>query len=150
MQLTSPAFANGGQIPRRYTCDGDDVSPPLQWSEAPAQTRSFALICRDPDAPSGMWYHWAAFDIAPDSVALPEHCPARCETMRQARTDFGKTGYGGPCPPQSHGRHHYHFTLYALDADRLAVAAGADCRAVETALGNHILATAELVGLYAR
>ncbi len=150
MRLTSAAFANGGEIPARFTCDGENLSPPLAWSGAPPGTRSFAIVCRDPDAPSGPWYHWAALDIARIVDALQEHCRPGSPAMRQAINDFAKRGYGGPCPPHGHGRHHYHFTLYALDVEQLDVPVSAHCRNVENAARAHALATAELIGVYAR
>jgi Raf kinase inhibitor-like YbhB/YbcL family protein len=149
LRLTSPAFTAEGTIPVRYTCDGEDMSPPLSWSGAPQGTRSFALICRDPDAPAGVWYHWALFDIAQDRHGLEERCRPG-GGMHQAVNDFGQRGYGGPCPPHGHGRHHYHFTLYALSVEYLDVAPGAHCRDVEAAARAHALATAELTGLYGR
>jgi Raf kinase inhibitor-like YbhB/YbcL family protein len=150
MRLISAGFANGGEIPARFTCDGDNLSPPLAWSGAPAGTRSLALVCSDPDAPAGTWYHWAAFDIPCTLDALEEHCRPASTTMRQAINDFGKRGYGGPCPPSGHGRHHYRFILYALDAEHLDVPASAHCRDVVKAAKAHALATAELIGVYVR
>lgn len=150
MKLISSAFTGGKEIPRRFTCDGDDVSPPLAWSGVPSGTRSFALVCRDPDAPSGDWYHWAAFNVPANVTMLPEHCPARATGMRQAANDFGKREYGGPCPPRGHGRHHYHFMLYALNVERLDVSDDADCRKVEAMAKAHAIASAELTGLYGR
>ncbi len=149
MRLTSTAFRPGGTIPARFTCDGENLSPPLAWSGAPEGTRSFALVCRDPDAPAGVWYHWAIFDIAPGRDGLEEHCRPS-GGVHQAVNDFGQRGYGGPCPPHGHGRHHYHFTLYALDVEHLDVPAGARCREVEAEAKAHALAEAELTGLYAR
>ncbi len=150
--LESTAFADGAPIPRRYTCEGDDLSPPLRWHGAPAATRSFALICSDADAPVGTWYHWAIFDLPATTTELAEgHVrDARVGSVRQALTDFGRPGYGGPCPPKGHGTHHYTFHLMALDVATLAVADRADCRAVERAASGHILAQARLVGTYAR
>ena len=150
MQLTSSAFSPNGTIAARFTCDGADVSPPLAWSGAPPETRSFALVCSDPDAPAGTWYHWAAFDIPAGSQALAEHIRADSSGLRHAVNDFGKAAYGGPCPPRGHGTHHYIFTLYALSVEHLELGAGADCRAVEKAAKAHALATARLTGLYAR
>ncbi len=150
MRLTSAGFTNGSEIPARFTCDGANLSPPLAWSGAPPGTRSFAILCRDPDAPSGTWYHWAAFDIPRGAEALEERLPPGSATIRQAINDFGKRGYGGPCPPHGHGSHHYHFALYALDVEHLDVPASARCRDVEKAAKAHALAAAELVGLYAR
>jgi Raf kinase inhibitor-like YbhB/YbcL family protein len=150
MRLTSSAFAQGDKIPTRFTCDGADVSPPLAWSGAPAGTRSFCLVCSDPDAPAGVWFHWAIFDIPGDATRLPEHLPVEHAAMRQALNDFHRPGYRGPCPPHGHGRHHYQFKLYALGAERLGVPSGADCRAVEAAAEAHALAAAELVAVYSR
>ena len=150
-KLSSSSFGDGEGIPTRHTCDGADISPALQWSAAPSGTRSFALICADPDAPAGIWYHWAIFDIPPTTKGLPEHCSPRAyEGIRQAANDFGRTGYGGPCPPRGHGRHHYRFTLYALYVDHLPVKGSARCRDVEHAAKEHSLAQAELIGLYGR
>jgi Raf kinase inhibitor-like YbhB/YbcL family protein len=104
MELASSAFADGSAIPRRFTCDGDNLSPPLQWSGAPAGTRSFVLLCDDPDAPSGTWHHWAAYDIPPTAVELAVGA-AQDKKMKQAVNDFRKPGYGGPCPPHGHGPH---------------------------------------------
>lgn len=151
-QLLSPAFAQGQVIPARYTCDGDDISPPLRWSEAPAGTRSLALLCSDPDAPAGTWWHWAVYDIGADSSALPEAYPtdARVGPSRQATNDFRRTGYGGPCPPPGHGVHHYHFRLLALSVERLELGEGARCPEVGEAAAPHVLAQAELIGTYSR
>lgn len=150
MQLTSAAFSDKGKIPARFTCDGADISPPLAWSGAPTETRSFALICSDPDAPSGVWYHWAAFDIPAGSHALAEHMRADSTALQQAVNDFGKPGYGGPCPPHGHGTHHYSFSLYALNVEHLDVSARAHCREVEKFAKAHALAAAKLTGLYVR
>ena len=150
MHLTTTAFAAGGRIPARYTCKGDDLSPPLAWSGQPPATRSFALVCSDPDAPAGTWYHWAAFDIPRDLHALEEHCRPTRPALRQAINDFGKRGYGGPCPPPGHGPHHYLFTLYALDREQLDLPDGARCREVERAAKAHALDSARLIGVYER
>ncbi len=150
MRLSSPAFENGGKIPGRFTCDGDDISPALAWSGAPAAARSFVIICRDPDAPAGTWYHWAAFNIPCNANSLAEHCLPGSAALRQAINDFGKKGYGGPCPPHGHGRHHYHFVLYALNEDRIDAPGSAHCRDIETAAKAHAIETAELIGIYER
>ena len=150
MRLTSTAFANRAEIPERYTCDGENLSPPLAWSGAPPAAGSFAIICRDPDAPAGVWYHWAAFDISRTEDKLAEHCAPEAAALRQAINDFGKRGYGGPCPPHGHGPHHYHFTLYALDIEHIDASTRAHCREIEDAAKAHALARAELIGLYAR
>jgi Raf kinase inhibitor-like YbhB/YbcL family protein len=151
MRLRSTAFPDGAAIPRRFTCAGDDVSPPLEWSEVPAGTRSFALFCDDPDAPGGTWHHWAAYDIAPTLARLPLDAGNNAATLgfKQAANDFGKPGYGGPCPPPG-APHHYHFRLLALSVDRLSVAGDPSCVAVESEARKHHLAEATLVGIYRR
>lgn len=142
MRLTSTAFPQGGKIPTRFTCDGADVSPPLSWSSPPKEAQSFALVCSDPDAPSGVWYHWAIFDVPQEPSGLAECCDTGAAGARQARNDFGKTGYGGPCPPRGHGRHHYHFKLFALNVPRLNLPATTGCRELEEATQSHAIATA--------
>ena len=152
MTLTSTAFADGERIPELYTCDGADISPPLRWFGAPAGVRSFAVLCDDPDAPGGTWTHWAVFDIAASAGGMRESYPkgARVDDVRQAVTDFGRPGYGGPCPPPGHGVHHYNFRVLALDVERLDVPEGAAFKDVEAAAKAHVLAEAELVGTYSR
>ena len=151
MRLSSSAFRDGDTIPRRYTCDGENLSPPLEWNDAPAGTRSFALLCDDPDAPSGTWRHWAIYDLPPDAAGLPEGAGIHGGEAdgKQAANDFGHEAYGGPCPPRGHGTHHYHFRLLALSADSLKLRA-ATCRDVEREAKRHVLAEAVLVGLYRR
>jgi hypothetical protein len=147
--LTSTAFAAGGPVPRQYTCDGKNISPPLSWSGAPPGTRSFALICDDPDAPGGTWFHWALHGIPAETNGLPEALrPAA--GMKHGINDFGRKRYDGPCPPRGHGPHHYRFRLYALSVGTLEARDDAQCRDVERAARAHALATAELAGLYAR
>jgi Raf kinase inhibitor-like YbhB/YbcL family protein len=152
MRLISTAFADGAAIPRRHTCDGEDTSPPLAWNDAPTKARSFALVCGDPDAPSGTWHHWAAYDIAADQTALEVDAARHADSLgfRQATNDFQRVGYGGPCPPHRHGPHHYHFRLMALSIDHLPVKKGASCRDVEREARKHMLAEAVLVGTYER
>jgi Raf kinase inhibitor-like YbhB/YbcL family protein len=152
MRLRSTAFSDGGPIPRRYSCDGDDLSPPLQWSDAPAETRSFVVLCDDPDAPAGTWHHWAAYDIPANHTMLPEGAArsAGREGLKQATNDFGRTGYGGPCPPRGHGTHHYHFQLLALSGSSLSVQKHPSCRDVEREARKQLIAEATLVGLYER
>jgi Raf kinase inhibitor-like YbhB/YbcL family protein len=152
MKLTSTAFGEGGRIPTHYTCEGDDVSPPLAWSGAPAGTQSFALLCDDPDAPAGTWHHWAAYDIPVETSSLPEAYPTSGTVgeVRQATNSFGRIGYGGPCPPPGHGTHHYHFLVFALDCASLGLPAGADFVAVASAVAEHAMGQAELVGTYSR
>jgi Raf kinase inhibitor-like YbhB/YbcL family protein len=152
MKLTSAAFGEGERIPVRHTCEDDDVSPPLAWSEVPAGTKGLALVCADPDAPAGTWYHWAIFDLPAGLTELkegigPGDAPANA---KQATTDFGKRRYGGPCPPPGHGTHRYYFTLTALDVERLPVGDAPHCRDVEMAVREHALAEAVLLGTYSR
>ncbi|MFQ5775713.1 MAG: YbhB/YbcL family Raf kinase inhibitor-like protein [Kiloniellaceae bacterium] len=151
-QLSSTAFADGERIPTRYTCEGEDVSPPLAWSGAPEGTRSYALLCDDPDAPGGTWHHWALFDIPAETASLPEAYATdpQVGSTRQAVTDFRRTGYGGPCPPPGHGVHHYHFRVLALAVERLEVAPNPRCPDVAAAARPHVLAEARLVGTYSR
>ena len=151
-ELTSSAFAQNERIPRIYTCEGEDISPPLAWSGAPPDTRSFVLLCDDPDAPAGVWRHWAAYNIPAERTDLPEHFSTgeRVGDVRQAFNDFARTGYGGPCPPPGHGTHHYHFRLLALAVYILPLDEGARCAEVETAAADHALAEAELIGIYSR
>lgn len=152
LDLTSPAFGQGEEIPRKYTCGGDNVSPPLGWNGTPDGTRSFVLLCNDPDAPGGTFRHWAAYDIPPDRLELREgHGPETLhDGVRQAINDFGTPGYGGPCPPEGHGAHHYHFRLMALSEPSLPLAPGCSCEEVEAAAERHVFAETELVGLYQR
>ena len=152
MRLNSSAFADGSVIPRRYSCDGEDLSPPLDWSGVPSGTRSLVLLCDDPDAPAGTWHHWAAYDIPADRTAVAEGAAKHAERLgfSQAINDFRRSGYGGPCPPAGHGSHHYHFRLLALSIDRLVVRKEATCRDVAREARGHILAEAVLVGVYQR
>jgi hypothetical protein len=151
MNLTSKAFKEGGEIPKKYTCDGEDISPQIMWDGVPAQTKSIALICDDPDAPGGTWVQWVIFNLPADYTELPDDIPKEKELKNKARqgvNDFGKTGYGGPCPPP--GVHHrYFFKLYALDSV-LELDAGAAKRQVETAMKGHILDEGKLMGKYKR
>lgn len=150
LQLTSGAFTDGGEIPARYTCDGQNVSPPLAWPGAPAATRSFVLIVDDPDAPDPqaprmVWVHWVLYNLPAATDHLPEAVHALPAGTVSGNTDFQHTGYGGPCPPI--GRHRYFFKLYALDTllpDRGAVGK----MSVEQAMRGHILEEAQLMGTY--
>jgi len=143
--LRSSSFSGGARIPRRHTCEGQDISPPLSWSEPPAGTSGLALLVVDPDAPSGTFTHWIAwgFDLGAGGLAEGARAPS------EGRNDFGTTGYRGPCPPRRHGSHRYVFMLYAVDAAP-ALEPGADRAAFERALEGHVLDVAELVGLYER
>jgi Raf kinase inhibitor-like YbhB/YbcL family protein len=141
--LTSEAFADGQPIPTEFSCDGADRPPPLAWGEPPEGTLSFALIVDDPDAPSGTFRHWGAYDIPADARSLPG-------SFQQATNDFGKTGYGGPCPPKGHGPHHYRFKLMALDVDKLDAGTNPNVARVEAQASSHLLGRAELTGTYER
>jgi Raf kinase inhibitor-like YbhB/YbcL family protein len=143
LDLTSTVFQNGQAIPAQYSCDGADQPPPLAWGEPPAGTKSFALVVDDPDAPNSTFRHWGAYNIPASARSL-------AGSFDVAVNDFGKPGYGGPCPPKGHGPHHYHFKLFALDADRLDLAAGAKVVEVEQQAERHALGRAELIGLYER
>ena len=152
LRLESPAFAPGGRIPDRFTCEGGDASPPLGWSGAPQGTRGYALVCSDPDAPSGTFYHWAVYDIPAEAHGLAERqrTGERGGPYVHALNDFGRPGYGGPCPPRGHGPHRYRFRLYAVDTARLPIGAHPGCRDVERTAHAHALAEAELVGTFSR
>jgi hypothetical protein len=145
MSLSS-VFADGGSIPPVYTCDGTNVSPPLAWQGAPEGTKSFALIVGDPDAPSGVWVHWVAYNIPGELSRLSPPLP---KNVLQGKNSFDKTVYGGPCPPKEGGPHRYFFRLYALDA-LLNLAPGADIATLKAAMRGHVLGGAELMGLYDR
>jgi len=153
--LKSPAFEPGTVIPRRHTGDGEDLSPPLTWSGLPPDTRELALIVDDPDAPSPQpWVHWVIFKIpAADSAIAegvpPKPAPSFPSGAIQGKNSWGTIGYRGPAPPKGHGVHRYHFRLFALDAP-LSVAAGIDKPGLLKAMQGHILAEAELVGIYQR
>ncbi len=147
LTLTVPTFAAGDMIPKRYTCEGQNVSPALHWSDAPASARGYALIVDDPDAPGGTFTHWVLFDIPGDQSGLAEGEKA---IGVAGKNDFGRSGYGGPCPPRGHGPHRYYFTLYALDVAALKLKAGAARREVDAALRGHILAQAQYMGRYER
>jgi hypothetical protein len=149
MRLSSPAFEDRKPIPRRFTCEGEDLSPPLEWSGAPAEARSFVLLCDDPDAPAGTWHHWAAYDIPSASNSLPEGA-GRSGNLKHATNDFHRPGYGGPCPPRGHGPHRYHFRLLALAIDRLPVSKAPSCVDTEREARKHVLVEATLIGIYQR
>ena len=142
--LRSSAFADGDEIPRQFTCDWDNVSPPLAWSQTPPGTKSFALIMADPDAPGGTFTHWLLYDVPASTIEIDGHVAGH-----MLANDFGRPGYGGPCPPRGHGPHRYVFTLYAVDVPALEVQ-GQTRGALERALRPHTLATARLVGRYER
>lgn len=150
MKLTSSAFAEGAMIPKKYTCDGEDISPPLAWSEVPAGARSLALICDDPDAPVGTWVHWVFFNLPPTLSGLPEGVPPDKGSQVggvQATNSWKRIGYGGPCPPS--GTHRYFFKLYALST-QLNLGSSATAKDVQSAMKGHVLAEAQLMGRYQR
>ena len=151
LSVSSPAFEEGQEIPARYTCEGQDISPPLNWEGVPAGTRSLALIADDPDAPGGVFTHWVIFNILAESRQLSEAVPTTPRLSGgalQGRNDFGGTGYGGPCPPPG-PVHHYRFTLYALDK-QLELKAAPSKQQVLNATSGHVLAQGRLVGTYRR
>lgn len=148
--LSSNAFHDNGEIPARYTCEGQNISPPLAWSGAPAATRSFVLIADDPDAPDPqaprmVWVHWVLYNLPANAEHLPEAVSALPPGTIAGITDFQRTGYGGPCPPI--GRHRYFFKLYALDT-LLPDHGTASKTQIEHAMAGHILAQAQLMGTY--
>lgn len=145
--LKSSAFADGSTLPIKFTCDGADQSPPLEWSVPPDGTRSFALVVDDPDAPSGIFRHWGTWNIPASTHGIDE---GQASQFPQAINDFGEQGYGGACPPKGHGPHHYRFKLLALDTDRLDLPAGAKVSELEKAAAEHMLGRAELTGTYER
>ena len=151
LSLSSTAFRDGERIPAKYTCEGQDISPQLEWDGVPEESKSLALIMDDPDAPGGVFTHWVLFNLPPDSRDLPEAVPSASQLSSgalQGRNDFSRMGYGGPCPPP--GRpHHYRFTLYALDK-QLDLRAGVSKEQLLEAMKGHILEQARLTGTYQR
>jgi Raf kinase inhibitor-like YbhB/YbcL family protein len=145
MKINSPEFSEGGSIPTRFTCDGEDVSPPLEFANVPENAKSLALIVDDPDAPSGTFTHWIVWGLEPDTKNLaPATVPSG---PRQGKNDFGKTSYGGPCPPS--GTHRYFFRLYALDK-QLDLRDGSTRAELERAMKEHLFDAAVLMGKYSR
>src|SRR2546425_812332 len=151
LKVQSSAFTEGSTIPAKHTCDGADVSPAVSWSGVPAEAKSLALICHDPDAPAGDWVHWVLFDLPSSLTQLPEGVPKEAELKgggRQGMNDFSRIGYNGPCPPRGPA-HRYYFTLYALDK-MLGLPAKATRDEVLRATKGHVLAETQLMGRYAR
>jgi Raf kinase inhibitor-like YbhB/YbcL family protein len=156
--LTSPAFKNNGVIPEQYSfngmgCTGKNVSPPLEWKNPPAGTKSFALMVHDPDAPTGSgWWHWVVYNIPADAKSLPEGATADTlpKGAMMGNSDFGKPGWGGPCPPPGSGKHHYNFSLFALKVDKIEVPPGASPAMVGFNAKANAIATARLTGLFSR
>ena len=150
IQIKSMAFEEGGMIPKKYTCDGPNISPSLSWDSIPEGTKSLALICDDPDAPGGTWVHWVIFNIPANIKELTENKPPQKPISigaKQGRNDFGQIGYGGPCPPG--GTHRYYFKLYVLDKE-INLEAGATKAQLLNAMEGHMLAEGKLMGKYKR
>ncbi|HEX3901873.1 MAG TPA: YbhB/YbcL family Raf kinase inhibitor-like protein [Polyangia bacterium] len=159
--LTSSDFKNNAAIPVKYSfnamgCTGENVSPALEWKNPPAGTKSFALMAHDPDAPTGSgWWHWVVYNIPADATSLPEGAGAAAGTAlpkgaTQGNTDFGKPGWGGPCPPPGSGKHHYNFTLFALKVDKIEVPPGASPAMVGFNANANAIGKAKLTGLFSR
>ena len=150
IEVTSSSFGEGEMIPAKYTCEGQDISPPITWGDVPGETKSLALIADDPDAPGGTWVHWVVFNIPHTSNGLPENLPARERLdngVVHGINDFKKIGYGGPCPPS--GTHRYYFKLYAL-SERLDLDPGATKQELLDAMEGKALAEGKLMGKYGR
>jgi Raf kinase inhibitor-like YbhB/YbcL family protein len=152
LELTSPVLRQGDRVPDGFTCVGKDISPPLAWSNAPRGTRSWALFCDDPDAPTGTWRHWCVFDLPASIHSLPEGWTPIGVTAGalQGRNDFRRIGYGGPCPPVGHGVHRYRFRIIALRVETLGLPDRASCREVEEAAEDLALEEAVLVATFSR
>lgn len=148
-RLTSPAFADGAPIPVRYTCDGDERTPLLTWSDPPAGTKSFVLIADDPDAPRGTFTHWVLYNIPGDTSELGESVGDGTVGLA-GRNSFGRTGYGGPCPPPESDAHRYRFNIHALDVPTIGSEKGQTREDVEGLISDHVLGVARLVGTYRR
>jgi Raf kinase inhibitor-like YbhB/YbcL family protein len=151
IQLRSSGVTHGGEIQRRYTCDGEDLSPPLSWEGVPEGTASLALIADDPDAPVGTWVHWVLYGLDPAARELPEGVPTNDTVLggaRQGRNDFRRIGYGGPCPPPN-GAHRYFFTIYAL-SEAVDLESGATKAELLAAMEGKVLAQGQLMGTYRR
>jgi len=146
LTLSSAAFDNEGQIPSKYTCEGENTSPELKWGPTPKQAQSYALIVDDPDAPVGTFTHWVLFDIPARAEGLPENA----DEGVSGQNDFENVGYGGPCPPSGDKPHRYFFRLHALDTETLELQEGASREEVEDAMKDHVVATAEVMGTYQR
>ena len=150
LTLSSPNFSDGGSLPVEFTCNGEDISPELEWSGAPTNSKSFALIMQDPDAPGGVFTHWMIYDMAISMIYLPKRMSPMAKVMggsMQGTNDFGDVGYGGPCPPPGE-THHYVFTLYALDVAKCGVSGTFKGPDVLAAIRGHVLGQAALTGVY--
>ncbi len=148
-KLSVEGFREGDTIPKRHTCEGADLSPAIQWQDAPVTTKSFALIVDDPDAPVGTWNHWLLWDI-PAGVNRLEEGFRPGDVGVSGKNDFGRRGYGGPCPPKGHGPHRYYFKLYAVDTESLRLREGAKRAELDRALRGRVLAEAQYMGRYER
>ena len=151
IKLTSSAFAEGELIPAKFTCSGENVSPPLAWTNVPPEAKSLALVVDDPDAPRGTWVHWVAYNLPPTTKELTEGIPAQesiASGGQQGKNDFGKLGYGGPCPPPG-ATHRYYFKLYALNTE-LTLPAGATKQDLLKAMYGHIIDQGQLLGRFKR
>ena len=150
LTVTSTSFTQGGMIPRNYTCDGNNVSPPLSWSKGPEGTKSYVLISDDPDAPVGTWVHWVLYNLPVNVTSLSENIPKMKQLENgslHGKNDFGRFEYGGPCPPG--GTHRYYFKIYALDT-MISAGPGLTKKQLLKEMDKHILAQGELVGKYSR
>lgn len=157
LTVTSPAFAEGQTIPRRYTGEGEDVSPPLAFAGVPPKAVELALVCADPDAPVGTWYHWVLYGLKPDTTSLPEGLPREAQlaspvAAKQGRNSWpnDNVGYRGPMPPRGHGRHRYIFTLYALDQPVTLPPEETTAQRLLAAIRGHVVAQGQLMGTYQR
>ena len=149
LKLIIPAFPEAGDIPREFTCEGADISPALEWTGQPRDTKSFVLIMDDPDAPAGTWNHWLLWDIPPAIHSLPlGYKPTHLGIS--GTNDFGNLGYGGPCPPKGHGPHRYFFRLFAIDLQTLPIKPGAKRKELTAAIHTHILAETQYMGRFER
>lgn len=150
IKLTSVAFNQGQPIPRAYTCDGVNISPPLEWGGVPKTAKTLVIFCDDPDAPGGTWVHWVIYNLPAENIGLVENLPAT-ENLKaggfQGKNDFGKTAYGGPCPPS--GTHHYFFRIYALDSE-LPLKGGVTKTELMKAMDDHVVLQGQLMGTYGR
>lgn len=150
-KIVSPAFADSATIPKDYSCEGGDISPPLQWEGAPEGTKSFALTCVDPDAPVGDWIHWLVWNIPATVQGLEAGInPEEQQSFSQGTNSWGRSGYGGPCPPRGHGFHRYFFTLYALGVEKISLPPSARLIDLQQSIKRCELGTAKIMGRYER
>ncbi|MFN3814508.1 MAG: YbhB/YbcL family Raf kinase inhibitor-like protein [Aquificaceae bacterium] len=152
MKVESTSFKDGELIPKKYTCESDDTSPQVSWSGFPEKAKSFVLLMDDPDAPGRTFTHWVVYDIPPSVNSLKENFPKMRESegIKQGVNDFGKVGYGGPCPPRGHGYHRYYIKVYALDVETLGLPPEATKSQVEKRMEGHVIAQGYIMGRYRR